>query len=222
MTMRATPPFAASILLFFLLIASHSPISAQTHKTMEIVELATNATTVVRGEIKEVKGSNLVLSVEYCLVGDVGSEVTVKRFKNTKVAKRWGKYEAGQKLLLFLQGEPGAWKIMGVNGEGEKYVLGDDVLLDGRGGGVKNRYSYINLTGGRIYAEKVPLDEFEEAVTGLRKNFKVTYDAVEDVTGETYLYPRASVLVDEKELEDFKYTTETTLSLVEKSMKLVK
>ena len=220
--MKATSLFSTGILMLFLIILSSSPISAQTHKPMEIVELAVNATAVVRGEIKEVKGGNLILKVDYCMVGDVGGEVTVKRYKNTKVAKRWGKYEAGQKLLLFLTEEDGKLEILGINGEGEKYVMGDEILLDGRGGGVKNRFSYTDLPGGRIYAEKVPLDEFEEAVIGLRKCFSVTYDAVTNNANETTLFPRAAIECEEKELEEFKYSTEVALSLVEKSVKLVK
>lgn len=218
--MKATPLFATCIFLFLFL--SWNPISAQTHKPMEIVELAANATAVVRGEVKEIKGSSLILKVDYCMIGDVGGELEVKRFKNTKVAKRWGKYEAGQKLLLFLTDENGKLAIMGINGEGEKFVMGDDVYLDGRGGGVLNRYSYTDVPGGRIYAEKVALDEFEEAITGLRKAYSVSYDAVTNNANETTLFPRAKVICEETELEEFRTSTNVAMKLVEKSNKLVK
>ncbi len=220
--MKISTLFSSTILFFLLTASFAAPLSAQTHVPMEVVELAANATAVVRGEITEIKGFTLILKVEYCLVGDVGGEVEVKRFKNTKVAKRWGKYEEGQKLLLFLTDEDGKLEIMGVNGEGEKYVMGDEVLLDGRGGGVKNRYSYIDLPGGRIYAEKVALDEFEEAVIGLKKCFTVTYDAVTNNANETTLYPRAAVQCEANELEELRGSTEVARELVEKGEKLVK
>lgn len=213
--------FPSALLALFLVITSGGNLQAQTHKAMEVVELAANASVIARGTISQVKGASFVLKVEYCLAGDIGPEIEVKRFRNNKTARRWTKYEAGQKVLLFLKGPESDLEILGANGEGEKAINGDDVLLDGRGGGVKNKYAYQNLaTGSRIYAEPIILSEFEEAVIGLKKCFSVAYDPVTNNANVTTLVPKATLLVEEVDLEALRGQSEVAMKLIQKAEKL--
>jgi len=209
------------LLLVALSFSNGKQLQAQSHTAMEIVELAANASVIVRGTISEVKGATFVVNVEYCLAGDVGAVLEIKKFRNNKTARRWTKYAPDQKVLLFLKGPEDDLEIMGINGEGEKAVEGDDVLLDGRGGGVKNKYAYKNLsTGSRIYAETVLLSDFEEAVILLRRCYQVTYDPVTNNANETTLVPTATLQCDDNDQEAVHSISEVALMLASKADKL--
>jgi hypothetical protein len=179
------------ILLSVALLMMAFTAQAQYQK-MEVFEMIGTADLVVFGTIQEVKTLTMVVEVKDRLLGDDESAtIEVEKYKGTsKNAKRWGKYMMGENVLLFLKKESGAYKLLGVGGEGEKYVLEGEVYLDNRGGALFNRFNYLTLpSGASIYAEKVSLKDFSDAVRNLRSLFTVEYVEETNVAGEVTRKP---------------------------------
>lgn len=193
-----------STLLILLLITAASTFGQ--YRKMNVYELAVDADLVVRGTITAVKGGNITLSVDGVVAGEFSdASITVKRFKNYKLVKRWGKYSEKEQLFLFLIQDGSDWKIMGLGGEGEKLIEAADVYLDSRGEGVKNRFSYYDrLVEGNIYAEKVPLPEFEAAVKGIRDCIDLSYKEVVTKDGESWKEPIVKFSCDGSALDTYR------------------
>jgi hypothetical protein len=190
-----------SFVLFLLLAMG---LRAQYQK-MEIFEMIGTADLVVMGTIKEVKPLTFTVEVSDRLLGDdAGAVVEVEKFKVAKNAKRWGKYLPGETVLVFLKKDAGAWKLQGVGGEGEKLVLEGEVYLDNRGGALYNRFNYITLpSGGSIYAEKVSLKDFADAVRNMRALYSVEYVETTNVAGEVTRSPRTRAVADATAMDEY-------------------
>lgn len=193
-----------SSLLLLLLITAATTFGQ--YRKMNVYELAVDADLILRGTITEVKGGNITLSVDGVMAGDFAdASITVKRFKNYKLVKRWGKYTEKEQLFLFLEQDDSEWKIMGLGGEGEKLIEAADVYLDSRGEGVKNRFSYYDrLVEGNIYAEKIPLEEFGAAVTDIRDCIDLSYKEVVTKDGEAWKEPIVKFSCDGKALDAYR------------------
>ena len=158
------------------LIACFGSVRGQYRKLMPF-ELACDADLVVVAKIKSMDPLRFSGEVTQVVAGEAsGGVVSVQRFINTKVAKRWGKYTVGESLLLFLRKDGEHYKIMGEGGEGEKLIMGEEVCIDSRGDGLKNRFGYHSTpSGANIYAEKVPLQDYVGAIQDVRGCAKVAY-----------------------------------------------
>ncbi|HHG85471.1 MAG TPA: hypothetical protein ENJ82_12060 [Bacteroidetes bacterium] len=191
------------ILLIALLIASSS---FGQYRKMQVFELAAGADLIVKGKISLIKGGYFTLDIKEVLAGDYkGSEVKIKRFKNYKGVKRWAKYQEDEDLFLFLRKGGTSFEIMGLGGEGEKLIMANEVFLDSRGEGVKNRFGYQPmLLQGNIYAEKLDLPDFEDAVRGFRACFSVSYKEVITKDGEAWKEPLTQKICEDKELDTYR------------------
>lgn len=190
---------AFSFILFVCLMIGLS--QAQTAK-WELYELNAAAELVVTGKVSLLEGKNLTLAIDQVVAGSYSEKtIVVKRFVNTKTAKRWGKYVQGEELMLWLQQVEGVWQIVGENGEGEKLLFNGEVYLDSRGGGLKNSFGnhapYPQLS---IYAEKVKAEELIAAVKDTRDCFGLDIVEAKSPEGEV-MYKRFAV----KKLEDKQY-----------------
>lgn len=210
-------------LLFILLLFISSSLSAQIQLKQEIVELSANADLVVRGKIADVGNFLFEVEVSKVYVGEKpDGNISVKRFRNTKVAKRWGKYKEGEELLLYLKGDGGNFDILGVNGEGEKLIVGDKIYLDSRGGAVFGRFSYREPEGKtRIYAEEVALDDFLYMVARLRDCYEISYKEKANRAGEMELIPVAKRICADEDFDATQSASDVALKLIQKSEKLV-
>jgi hypothetical protein len=210
-------------LVTFLLLTFSLGYSQELYRKMTVYELSADADLILIGKITEVKGGNIMLDVQKVLAGDYSdSNITVKRFKNYKTVKRWSKYAEKETLFLFLEQDGDAWKIMGLGGEGEKLVEAADVYLDSRGEGVKNRFSYYNrLIEGNIYAEKVPLADFESAVTGIRDCIGLSYKEIFTKDGEAWKEPIVKFSCDDAALDEYRSKSYVHDELVKQAMKAV-
>jgi hypothetical protein len=193
-----------SSLLILLLITAATTFGQ--YRKANVYELAVDADLILRGTITEVKGGNITLAVDGIVAGEYAdASITVKRFKNYKLVKRWGKYMEKEELFLFLQQDGSDWNIMGLGGEGEKLIEAAEVYLDSRGEGVKNRFSYYDrLVEGNIYAEKVPLAEFEAAVEDIRDCIDLTWKEVVTKDGEAWKEPIVKFSCDDKALDAYR------------------
>lgn len=208
-------------LIFFLLFSAS--LSAQIQLKQEIVELSANADLIVRGKIVDVGNFLFEVEVSKVYVGKKPEgNVSVKRFRNNKVAKRWGKYVEGEELLLYLKDDGANYGILGVNGEGEKLIVGDKIYLDSRGGAVFGRFAY-NEPGPktRIYSEEVDLENFLFMVARLRDCYEISYKEKANRAGEMEFIPVAKRICADVDFEDIQMASDVALKLVQKAEKLV-
>lgn len=149
---------------------------AQYRKLMPF-ELACGADLIVTGKISALDPLKFTVEISQVVAGShEGTTVAVPRYINTKAAKRWAKYAEGEMVMLFLRNDNGNYKIMGEGGEGEKLIMGEEICLDSRGEGLKNRFGYhATPSGANIYAEKVPMQDFIGSVQDVRGCAKVSY-----------------------------------------------
>lgn len=190
--------------LLFLMVAS---LTFGQYRKMDVYELALAADLIVHGTITESKGGMFTVDIEGVNAGAYNdSQITVKRFKNWKTVKRWGKYVPKEAVMLFLKLEDGNYTILGEGGEGEKLIMAGDIYLDSRGGALKNQFGYhARLLEGNIYAEKVPLEEFKDAVSGIRDCFKVQYETkVDKKTQEEFQSPYATSTCEAATLDEYR------------------
>lgn len=171
------PPFMKKAILTAVCLMTLVFSANAQYQKLGVFEMALSADLIVSGTIKEVKPLTFTVEVANRYYGDATEGVIeVSKFKGAKNAKRWGKYLEGEQVLLFLVKGGGAWDLMGEGGEGEKLILNDEVYLDNRGGAIFSKYNYIALpTGTNIYAEKLPIGDFTDAVKGLRDLFSLEY-----------------------------------------------
>lgn len=192
--------FLSVICLFF----SFS-LWGQTNKT-EVAELAGSAELILKGSISSTKGFNFIIEIGEVIAGDFSeSSITVRKYKNFKAVKRWGKYQVREDVLVFLKKNGENWELLGSKGEGEKLIMADAIYLDSRGGAVVNRFQYHSmLLGGNIYAEKVDLANFIAAVKDFRELFAVSYEEVTDKEGNTRMEARYTYSGDDAALDEFR------------------
>jgi hypothetical protein len=192
-------------ILFVILLIGATGSYGQ-YRKMHIYQLAAESDLILRGTITEVKGGSITLAVDAVVAGQYSDPtITVNRFKNFKLVKRWGKYMEKESVFLFLKKDGEEWNIVGEGGEGEKLIEASDVYIDSRGEGVKNRFSYYDrLVEGNIYAEKIPLAEFEAAVGAIGKCIDLTYKEVIAKTGEPYKEPIVHFSCDDKTLDSYR------------------
>ena len=210
---------------FLLLIAlAFGSLHSQIQLRQEIVELACNADVVVRGKIADVKSFDFEFTPTATILGEkVTGPISVKRFRNTKTAKRWGKYLDGEELLLFLKQDGDKYEILGVNGEGEKLIFGSNIYLDSRGGAAFARYEYHQPDAKtRIYAEKAPLADFLAALPPLRACYEIGYDEKANRTGELELHAFAKRVCSDADFDATQAMSDVALRLIEKAERLVK
>jgi hypothetical protein len=158
------------------------------NRRLELYEVNEGAEILVKGKITGFQGKYFTLEVQNAFRGDVSGSIQVEKFKNNANAKRWGKYLEGEEVLLFLNANEGHYSIVGENGEGEKLVLGNDLYLDSRGGGIKNSFGYhqVNPTL-NTYAEKVELDQMVQALKDTKGLFEVATAEAKDQMGNPYI-----------------------------------
>lgn len=196
-----------SLLLIALCMAV--AVSAQEYRKLHVYELAIGADLIVKGKITESKGGNFKVEISGVVAGNYeGSSILVKRFKNYKTVKRWGKYLVDEEVFLFLKEGEDRYEIMGLGGEGEKLIMANEVFLDSRGEGIKNRFGYqAMLIEGNIYAEKLPLEDFEAAVKGMRACFSLRYKETFTKDGDAWQEPITTQICDDKALDQYRSTS---------------
>ncbi|MBK9453921.1 MAG: hypothetical protein IPN95_31910 [Bacteroidetes bacterium] len=174
---------------------------SQTAK-MEVFELNAASDVVVTGKIKMLETTTFTFEIDQVLAGSYSNPtIVVKKFKNTKTAKRWGKYVLSEGMLLWLKSDGTNYSIVGENGEGEKMWFGGDVYLDSRGGAMKNTFgNHAPYPGSAIYAEKVKADEFLAAVKDTKDCFSLDIEEKKSPEGDV-TFKRFAV----KKLEDKQY-----------------
>ena len=178
---------------------------AQTPK-MEVYELGAAADIIVTGKIKMLDSKAYTLEIEQVVAGDYTSPtIVVKRFQNTKTAKRWGKYVLAESMMLWLKNDAGTYTIIGENGEGEKMNFGGDVYLDSRGGALKNTFgNHAPYPGSAIYAEKVNATEFIAAVKDTKACFGLDIEEKKSPEGVVAQKRFAVKKLDDKQYDDIR------------------
>ncbi len=174
---------------------------SQTAK-MEVFELNASADLIVTGKIKMLETLTFTFEIDQVLGGATTAEkIVVKKFKNTKTSKRWGKYILAEGMILWLKSDGTNYTIVGENGEGEKMWFGGDVYLDSRGGALKNTFgNHAPYPGSAVYAEKVKADEFLAAVKDTKDCFSLDIEEKKSPEGDI-TFKRFAV----KKLEDTQY-----------------
>lgn len=137
-------------ILFFLAVSHYSQATREVYPFEHIIGLSD---LIVIGEINEIESNTYTFTITETLKGDVHASIRVEKFKEWLCDMRFGSYEKGQKLCLFLKKGLLSWEI--INGSsGERPILEETVYL-----GLEKNY-------------KLPLAEFSTAITGFCKNFK--------------------------------------------------
>jgi hypothetical protein len=172
-----------SLLLILLVVCTAA--SAQTRK-WEIYELNAAADLVLRGKISALTGSTYTFEISNVVAGAYSEkDITIQRFKDTKTVKRWGKYVVGEEMLVFIKKEGDLYHVLGDNGEGEKFIYGVEIYLDGRGGALKNTYGYHAVNAKlNIYSEKAMVAEFVTAIKDTKSCLTIELFEKERNTGE--------------------------------------
>lgn len=142
---------------------------------LEVFELGALADVILTGKIKMLDGKAFTFEINQVVAGDyTDPTIVVQRFHNTKTAKRWGKYQLGDAMILWLKRENDTYVIVGENGEGEKMWFGSDIYLDSRGGALKNTFgNHAPYPAVNVYAEKVSAPDFIAAVQDTKGCFKL-------------------------------------------------
>ena len=194
------------LIAFALLLAS--PLAAQ-YRKMHVYELACAADLILQGKLSDQDPLNFVVEVSKVHAGSFAEKtITVAKFRNTKVSKRWGKYTLGEEVLLYLRHDNGHYHILGEGGEGEKLIVGEEICIDSRGEGLKNRFGYhqVNATV-NIYAEKVPTAELLAASAEVRNCYQLSYVERETAVGIKAQFPVVKSACDDKAKDAFRSTS---------------
>lgn len=196
------------ILTAFLMLLCVAALQAQ-YRKMEIYELACAADLIVQGKISDQDPLNFVVEVGTVLGGTYAEKtLSVAKFRNTKVAKRWGKYTVGEEIILFLRNDNGHYHILGEGGEGEKLVMGAEICIDSRGVALKNRFGYFAATAGvNIYAEKVPAADLTDIVKKIRDCYGVSYVERPTPDGEKAVFPVAKSTCENARKDELRGTS---------------
>ncbi len=121
---------AAFIALISLPLAARAELAEVTG----FVRLAGLADAVVAGTITKVEDSIFELRVDDAIAGDLktGAILKVRQFQDWSCAQRWSKYDADQKVLLFLNhiAADELWVIGGGADEGESPIVRDEVYAN--------------------------------------------------------------------------------------------
>ncbi len=194
------------LIAFALLLAS--PVAAQ-YRKMHAFELSCAADLIVQGKISDQDPLNFVVEISKVHAGSYADKtISVPKFRNTKVAKRWGKYTVGEEVLLYLRNDNGHYHILGEGGEGEKLIVGAETCIDSRGEGLKNRFGYHQVSPTvNIYAEKVPTAEFLAATAEIRNCYTLSYVERETAEGTKAQFPVVASKCDDKAKDAFRSTS---------------
>jgi hypothetical protein len=219
--MRLDPMKHILLFVFTLLLAS--PLAAQ-YRKMQVYELSCAADLIVQGKISNQDPLNFVVEVSNVHVGSYADKtISIVKFRNTKVAKRWGKYTLGEEVLLYLRNDNGHYHVIGEGGEGEKLVVGAETCIDSRGEGLKNRFGYHAVSPTtNIYAEKVPTPELLAASIAVRGCYQLKYVERETPEGQKVQFPVVQTTCDDKakdELRSASWVHETVVNQAETAIR---
>ena len=100
-----------------------------------------------------------------------GEVITVERFHDWACAWRWGQYEAGQRVFVFLNAEDGAkrprYRIRGAGCEGESPIVDKDVYVNCFVPGKTLEYGKLDFT-------PVSYKLFRSAIVDFRESYRLT------------------------------------------------
>lgn len=211
------------ILLIVVSMLVASPLAAQ-YRKMQVYELSCAADLIVQGKISDQDPLNFVVTVGKVHAGTFSdATISVPKFRNTKVAKRWGKYTLGEEVLLYLRNDNGHYHILGEGGEGEKLIVGAETCIDSRGEGLKNRFGYHAVSPTvNIYAEKVPTAELLAASAEVRSCYQLSYVERETAEGQKAQFPVVQSKCDDKAKDALRSTSwvhETVVTQAEEAIR---
>lgn len=127
--MSLFPIRTVSVFLIATLVSITQDVRAE-YEPFPLYKLILTADEIVHGEIVSLDEKFFYLKIEVSLTNLDGT-VKVARFQDWTCAQRWGEYEVGQRVFLFLKDNEGVYQTISAGNEGELPILGDSVLVNG-------------------------------------------------------------------------------------------
>lgn len=133
--------------------------------------MVATADLVVSGTITDVGEKTFTLEISRSLVGQQPKKaIKIHKFRNWPCACRWSKYEASQKVVVFLRKSDKSCHIIGGGGEGEMpivdgYVYCRRLSIEG----IPNEKYQVH--GGTLRGQKINLEDFVDAIVNHRRCF---------------------------------------------------
>lgn len=142
-------------------------------------ELIVKSTLVIRGTIRKVTPSYIMVAVQSVCKGKItDSLVTIEKFKNWTCAQRFGAYATGQEELFFLDNVNGNYKISGAGNEGEIPVVNGQAYYKQLYLSIDQNATEHPVYNGSITGFTYKLTDFEQAITYYEKHSDAIRDAV--------------------------------------------
>jgi hypothetical protein len=116
-------------ILILILVSRTQDVRAE-YEPFPLYKLILTADEIVHGEIVSLDEKFFYLKIEGSLT-NLDGIVSVARFSDWTCAQRWGEYEVGQRVFLFLKDNKGVYQTLSAGNEGELPILGDSVLVNG-------------------------------------------------------------------------------------------
>ena len=160
--------------LLALLPLLASPEAPAEYVPYHLHELVAVAERVVCGRITALQEQTFDLAVDRVLVGSPVGELRLRRFENDGCASRWGAYEVGQRVLLFLTGD----RVLGAGDEGEWPMTDSGAAALVPFGDDGQFHAWVRP------ARAIPIAEIAAAVRGYRELFQLL-DATDRSFGGT-------------------------------------
>lgn len=217
------------ILLTIILLIQSNELRADYCPTA-IHYMILEADLVVYGEIENMDSNYFYLKIKGEAFGDYnGVNIKVKKYKDWKCAQRWTKYEVGQIVFLFLtRDKNNEWQIMSGGGEGELPVTDGNIYLSSYysndmpfvyfdridTAGFSHRYKFqtYEIYGAHYSGIKFELNQFIDAVSGLRTCFLLT-------KGKYKINDKIKLMCTVEELSSYKNKSKLHNWLTEKCIK---
>ena len=184
----------------------------------------------VYGEIDSVIDNYFFLKIKNKVFGDYNDTIIkVKKFQNWRCAQRWTKYEVGQNVFLFLVKDTNKdWSIMSGGGEGEIPIVNENIFLyacyglympfvnfvriDTSGKHISKKFEVYEIYGANFSGVKFKLDEFTDAVAGIRACFHLT-------KGKYRIEDKIKFICTDEKLNNYKSKSKLNNWLTEECMK---
>jgi hypothetical protein len=181
---RKAPAMRSLLLGIILIVAADLPAVAE-YRPLPLSYMVLTADTIIDASIVRVDS-------KYFYVRSLDKEtdqnmVKVSRYQDWPCSKRWDSYKTGQHVLLLLQKEKDAYRIMSAGGEGEIPVINDSVTIDlwclpiedrwivnGWGVSYDTLKSYIKRVGNKgLYGRSFSFEELKYGVYQLRRYYRM-------------------------------------------------
>lgn len=160
--------------IIFALLFAHSAVAD--YRPTYFADLAATSEVVAAGTIVGLEDETFTLKIDDVIAGPVktGDTITVRRFRDWPCAWRWTKYERGQRVFVFLNGDNHSktpqYYIRGAGGEGESPIERDMVLGASFASGETVTFETVR---GRVHLQRLSYETVRSAVVDFRATYRL-------------------------------------------------